>query len=282
MVSIIVPYNDGKYLNRCLDSLKNLKGTEIILINDFAEYKPIINETNIRYIETKEKTIGVGNARNVGVENAKGKYIMFVDADDTVEPNLLDVLQEYINKDIDMIKYQMKIINNKNILKAEAVGFGKTTGEKAFNRMCFKDKYLDSPCLYLIKRELISQYKFTKNVYHEDFGLIPLLIANAKSFVSSGFYGYNYFQTENSIMRSKNYLKEIKKVDDKFMLYENIKQQIDNLKKKTKKNLLKYYTNSLIFAVKGLQKNERLKYLRKIEPVNIRQFIKVFYLSIKK
>ena len=331
-ISIIIPFNNGKkYLKNCLDSVTsiNYDDYEIILIDDFSKdnseeiskkYK------NAKYFYTAEETLGVGNARNLGIEKASGKYIMFVDVDDTIDKNLLKNLQKYMEQDIDMIKYKMKIIagqrnnniktntakiitelRNNNIQSDSVTGkkikyengptFEPTNGEDAFNKLCFKDNYLDSPCLYLIKKDLFERTnsKFKKNVYHEDFGLIPLLLANAKTVVSTNIDGYNYYQSENSIMRNEDYSKKIKKVNDKFLLYDNLKKKLKNtnLKQKTCKNFLEYYTNSIIIGVKELKKNDRKSYMKKIKNKgmlnnlrvrNIKQLLKkvVLYVSMLK
>ena len=272
-ISIIIPFNNGKkYLKNCLNNITAISYNdyEIVLVDDFSNdnFEEIATKyKKTKYHYTAEKSRGVGNARNIGIKKAKGKYIMFLDVDDTIDKELLKNLKNYMNKDVEMIKYKMKIIGKKEIY-ADGPIFDVINGEEGFNKLCFKDKYLDSPCLYLIKKELFERtgLKFEKNVYHEDFGLIPLLIANAKSIVSTKLYGYNYFQSENSIMRNNDYLKHIKKVEDKFFLYDKIYEKLEkmNLKKETKQNLLEYYTNSIISGIKDLKTNDRNSFKKEI------------------
>ena len=189
-------------------------------------------------------------------------------------------------KDIDMVKYKMKIIKDKELYTDGPI-FEVINGEEAFNKLCFKDKFLDSPCIYLIKKELFERTNlcFEKNVYHEDFGLIPLLLANAKTVVSTNIYGYNYFQSENSIMRNEDYSKQLKKVNDKLFLYEQLKMKISEMKLKqnTVENLLEYYTNSIIMSIKNLKQEHRRvfenklkekKILKNIHVKNIKQMLK--------
>ena len=282
-ISIIVPFNNGKnYLERCLKNLSKIEyDYEIILVDDFSKdnSEQIAKKyNNIKYFYTNEETTGVGNARNLGIEKASGKYIMFVDVDDTIEKDLFRNLQKYVNQDIDMIKYKMKIIKDKEFYVDGPI-FEVTNGKEAFNKLCFKDKYLDSPCLYLIKKELFERTNlcFEKNVYHEDFGLIPLLLVNAKTVVSTVIYGYNYFQSENSIMRNEDYSKQIKKVNDKLFLYEQLKKKIDGMKLKqnTIDNLLEYYTNSIILAIKDLRKEDRIIYEKRIKEKGLLKNLKV-------
>ena len=282
-ISIIVPFNNGKnYLERCLKNLSKIEyDYEIILVDDFSKdnSEQIAKKyNNIKYFYTNEETTGVGNARNLGIEKASGKYIMFVDVDDTIEKDIFINLEKYMNQDIDMIKYKMKIIKDKEFY-ADGPTFEEINGEEAFNKLCFKDKYLDSPCLYLIKKELFERTNlcFEKNVYHEDFGLIPLLLTNAKTVVSTDIYGYNYYQSENSIMRNEDYSKQIKKVNDKLFLYEQLKKKIGrmDLKQNTVESLLEYYTNSIILAIKDLRKKDRIIYEKRIKKKGLLKNLRV-------
>ncbi len=299
-VSIIIPFNNGKkYLNKCLKNIREILyyDLEIILIDDFSndkseEIAKRYTELNLKYYYTTEKTIGVGNARNLGIEKANGKYIMFLDVDDTIDINLLRNLKEYINKDIDMIKYKMKIIGKKEKFEIGPT-FDVTNGEDAFNKLCFEDKYVDSPCIYLIKKELFERTNlcFERNVYHEDFGLIPLLLANAKTAVSTDIYAYNYFQSKNSIMRNNNYTKQLKKVMDKLFLYDELEEKIKRMKldQRTISNIFEYYTNSIISAIANLEKKDRIVFEKKIKEKHllenlqtkgVKQFIKKIIIKI--
>ena len=279
-VSIIIPFNNGKkYLDTCLKNIEKIEydDYEIILIDDFSNdnsEKIAKKYKKLKYYYTEEKTIGVGNARNFGIEKANGRYIMFVDVDDTIDTLLLKKLDKYINRDIEMIKYNMQIIKDEEVINEKNKKEVNTiTGERAFNKLCFVDNYLDSPCLYLIKKELLERtnLKFEKNIYHEDFGLIPLLIINAKSMVLTDIYGYNYYQSENSIMRNEDYSKNTKKVNDKFFLYDKLIEKVNrmNFAPNTKRRLLEYYTNSIILSLKDLKKEDRIFFEKKINEKNM-------------
>lgn len=315
MVSIIVPFNNTKYLKQNLENLidLNYRDYEIILIDDFSvdssssenNAHDILKELKIEYSEnginkfpnveiyyTTEKTVGVGNARNLGLQKASGEYIMFVDVDDTIDENLLMNLQKYIDENIDMIKYKMKIIEKDKKFFADGPVFSKLSGEDAFNKLCFKDIFLDSPCLYLIKKEFLEKtnLRFEKNVYHEDFGLIPELILNANSVVSTDYYGYNYIQTEDSIMRNNDYSKEIKKANDKMFHYYNLEKNLSNYEilDNTRDNIFSYYTNSIIQSIKHLNYDDRAIFEKKIKeqgliknikPKSFKQKLKKFILE---
>jgi len=100
-ISIIIPFYNTKkgILKRCLDSIKtqNYPYLEVIIINDGStkDYS-YLKEYNYKIINTKH--LGVSNARNIGVKNSTFDNIVFIDADDTLVENALNVCNKYINK----------------------------------------------------------------------------------------------------------------------------------------------------------------------------------------
>jgi len=96
-VSIIIPvYNCEKYIKRCLESILNQESIdfEVLVINDGSTDKTepyvrqYLNDARVRYFYQENK--GVSAARNIGIKNAKGKYLIFVDADDYLPPDSLE------------------------------------------------------------------------------------------------------------------------------------------------------------------------------------------------
>lgn len=112
LISVIVPvYNKEKYIANAIESVlrQPFKNIEIILINDGATdgssiiCKKYANEyENIKYIEQTNK--GASCARNLGMAHAKGKYIMFLDADDQWVPNVFDrYMEQILQTDVDIV-----------------------------------------------------------------------------------------------------------------------------------------------------------------------------------
>ena len=100
MISVIVPvYNVEKYLKKCVDSIlgQTYKDFELILIDDGSEddsveviRKTAGSDERITLIDEGNKNQGAANARNRGVEKAKGRYICYIDADDLWSPDKLE------------------------------------------------------------------------------------------------------------------------------------------------------------------------------------------------
>ena len=106
LVSIIIPvFNTESFLKRCLDSVisQSYKNIEIILVDDGSpdhcgeicdEYAN--SHSNVKVIH--QMNGGLSAARNSGIEEAKGKFVQFVDPDDYLEPNVLKLLVEKMEK----------------------------------------------------------------------------------------------------------------------------------------------------------------------------------------
>ena len=287
-ISIIVPFlNAERCIADCINKLlmQTYENIEMVLVNDnstdnsekvIQKYLP--NE-KIKYYKVEENTIGNAKARNVGIEKSTGDYFIFVDVDDYIDKDLLSNLLKYIEEDYDLVKYKMTIVseNQEEIKKVKGPVFENLTGEEAFNKLCFEDVLLDSPCVYLIRKEFFINkgFKFTENTYHEDFGLIPKVILEAKKVASIDTYGYYYIQSENSIMRDEK--KNVKKAYDKLSHYDNMVRYLVNLNilDRTKENVMIYYTNSLVMSLKDLKGKDYDDFLKELKKRKMYKNIKV-------
>lgn len=303
-LSIIVPaYNSKKTITKTLSSINSILNDdiELIVVNDGSTdgTDKIIEQ----YIKASSKNTsyyskqngGLADTRNFGIQHAKGKYIMFVDADDYINDKLITTIQPYINQDIDIIKFKVENVDEKGstLSKIDGPIFSKLNGEQAFNTLVFDDNLIDSACVYIFKKSLFinnNQY-FKVGTYHEDLGLIPLILLTAKSVTSINFYGYYYVQTNNSITRNNDYSKSIKRFEDTLLHYDNMLQFISklNLDKKTYENVKIYYTNSILLKLKLIEKSDRKKYIEQIKQRkmisnikvrNLKQLIKRLILSL--
>ena len=289
-ISVIVPiYNMEKYVARCIESIlvQNYENLELILINDGSTdgVESIINPylekypDIIKYIR-KENT-GLSDTRNIGMQKSTGDYIMFVDSDDYLEQNLLIKLIPYIKEGVELIKFKTQKVNECGEIIGLMNGpvFDITTGEEAFSKMCFEDELMETAWLYLYKSELLKEnnFKFEKGLYHEDFGLIPLVILKAKTFVSTNICGYNYVQSSNSITRTQDYQKTLKKLNDLLIHYDNIKNKIEqyDIKLKTKEDVKIFCTNSILLSINNLEKKDRKNFIKEIKKRKMTNDIKV-------
>lgn len=121
--TIIIPHkNSIKYLQRCLDSIPDKNDIQIIIVDDNSDAVEInnfpgLNKKNTEVYFTKEGK-GAGYARNIGLSHAKGKWLLFADADDYFNDGFYDVIEKYVNSDYEIIYFSATSIDNNSGAKA--------------------------------------------------------------------------------------------------------------------------------------------------------------------
>lgn len=151
-ISIIVPvYNTSKYIAKCLDSLVNqtYKDLEIIIVDDGSyddSYSlcQLYQKTDNRIKLFRQTNQGVSAARNLGLENVSGKYVMFVDSDDWIENDCCEIVLESIkNNRCDILMWAYFKEYDDNIVK---------------RNMYFKDCFFEGKQVDIIQRKLLGPY----------------------------------------------------------------------------------------------------------------------------
>jgi len=183
--SVIIPtYNSEKFVGRCLESIINQTYNcfEIIVVDDGSIDSTVLvveemtSEIPIHCVRELHK--GVSNARNIGLEKAKGDYIIFVDSDDQLNPEALEKCFQIIKEhQVDAVFYESTVdessgvpIANKKYAEGRPKHFyGEIIdGKRLFVESILSGKYLVSPVLYAVSSKIIKQYKFPENMYYED------------------------------------------------------------------------------------------------------------------
>ncbi len=234
LISVIVPvYNVEEYLDRCVESIVNqtYKNLEIILVNDGSTDNSgekcdewLKKDNRIKVIHKQNG--GVSSARNVGLEDAKGKYITFIDSDDYVLENYVENLSNLIGEDTRVVR----IILNSNFeeLKVYSQRFFdifENTGK--FNTACFQ----------LIEKQLLMENKIRFNEkagFGEDLLFSIHTMIAAKTIKIAHFDGYKIFYNANSITKKidkdlmKKNIYELSVVYNE--IYSNFNKEIENFR----------------------------------------------------
>jgi glycosyltransferase involved in cell wall biosynthesis len=157
--SIIIPtFNSGIKIQRAVNSVLNqgVDDWELIIINDGStdnteEYiLPFLEDERIKYHNMKNA--GVSEARNVGIKNSKAKYIIFLDADDSIKPNLLLEILKIDYKRYDVITWSVERILNNEIhiikpIKQSGLYKHKTTNFLA-GSVCYRKEIVEQVGMY--------------------------------------------------------------------------------------------------------------------------------------
>ena len=245
-ISIVIPaFNVERYIENLLNCLKKqtYKNLEIIIVNDGSSdktesiCKEFINKNkdmSFKYIY--QKNSGVSAARNVGIKNATGEFLIFIDADDTISKKMVELLyNKQKESDYDFVFSNATIISkniktkslildeeNFNLKESFFVSiFSNFVSKKIYN---FSYEFSRSVWGKLYRRDLIKEnnlYFDEKMFLFEDgfFNLCYLNSINKLSYISECVYNY-YIDNGNSSRYRKNLLEEdsykIEKINQKF------------------------------------------------------------------
>lgn len=212
LVSIVVPvYNVEKYLKKCVESIINqtYKNLEIVLVDDGStdnsgkicdDYS--ISDERVKVIHKQNG--GLSDARNVGIDNSTGKYITFVDSDDTIENDYVEYLYSLLKK----YKTKLSICNYNVISKDKIIPYIIEEKEMKMNKICALKELLCerlfsvSSCAKLYDIKLFKNVRFPVGKLCEDNGTTYKLIEKCDCISYGSKSKYNYYKRENSIMTS--------------------------------------------------------------------------------
>lgn len=230
-LSVIVPcYNTKEYLPTCVLSIINnkVKDMEIILVNDGSKDSTldVIKEYVKKYPKlikcVDKKNGGLSDARNVGIKEASGEYVAFIDSDDYIDNNMLEeMLKKALLGNFDIVTCDVKMIYNDHEVIVNP-GYDKDLLSKEEIKSVMYNFY-PAACNKIYKRELFSKVIFKKGILYEDVEFIYRMLPNVNSIgVVSGVY-YNYLQRENSITYTYNerLYDLVNNFDSIFEYYEN-------------------------------------------------------------
>lgn len=197
--SVIIPHkNIPKLLQRCLDSIPQRDDLEVIIVDDNSDPN-IVDFEHFPGLNRKDTTVifdktgkGAGRARNVGLDHAKGNWLLFADSDDYFNYCLSDILKEYLNDDSDIVYFLASSVDSEtylNVKRSEEFNFflqeylgGKIKYEWHIRYV------LASPWSKLIKRRLIfdNGIKCEETTKHNDIRLCYLMGYYAKKIKVDG------------------------------------------------------------------------------------------------
>lgn len=232
MVSIVVPvYNVEKYLDKCVKSLisQTYKDIEILLIDDGS--KDSSGKTCDEYESQYENITayhkengGLSDARNYGMDRANGEYIIFIDSDDYIEPDMIEVLISSIG-DCDMATcgvYNDYETTSTTQYQGEEKSF-ETDNISAF-QMILEGKVIPATiCNKLIKTDIARKQRFPVGRLYEDAFYTNELIQNVTKVRVNTKALYHYVHRAGSITTTPFKSKDM----DIIYAYEKTQELID-------------------------------------------------------
>ena len=293
LISIIVPvYQVKEYIERCVESIlsQSFRYYELILVDDGSTDgsgevcdELALKDSRIKVIH--QNNSGVSAARNIGIDNASGDYIIFIDADDYVSPllceHLLDSFQN--NDDIDLViagyvneyvKRQRKVV-----LEVSEV-YGIDDFKKCFD-VFYKKGLLNSACAKLYKSRLLKNIRFDNNVsMGEDllFNLQYYSQCNNIAFLNEADYFYNLTNMQSATKKyNEKYFDCYKKYysEAKLFKYGEVKFNNDAIDEIFCLNILMYIQGLCNQNVEKILKVDKIKTI--FEEASVRNVFKGKY-----
>ena len=281
-ISIIVPvYNSEKYISKCIESIINssLKELEILVIDDGSKDNSLsilkmYEEKDSRVKVYTQKNSGPAAARNKGIKLAKGKYIGFVDSDDTIENNMYEILfnlAEKQNIEMAMCNYLEKNSENQIINKVE----NKLEPEKIYYKNDIENKIISTFTSYenygffslwnkiYLRKWIIDNNIFMdeKRFHGEDWLFNINVFTKISSFICTDKYLYNYIHINNESLM-------VKYIENKFDLFLDGRMQVkalipDNLidYDKFNNNFFREFSAYIINTYKNINDSKKRKTL---------------------
>lgn len=276
LISVIVPvYNTPKqYLSECVKSVlkSSYSSIEVLIIDDGSNSETAKQCDEFQTIDSRvqvihQKNAGVSVARNNGICSAAGKYITFVDADDTIEYDMLQTLYDLCNKnEADFAVCKFNEVHENDVTQKQYTNETKViVGNNIVSNFYLKLDIGWISCAKLIKTSLAKKASFPEGKRTaEDMYFVWQLCKIAGKIVVIDKPYYNYRKNETSAMADKN----LSKFFDTAELIEMVWKSEEDVFNQIKANA--FYVNNEIWFIRFMiarganwKCNERLQEIRK-------------------
>lgn len=227
LISIIIPvYNVERYIRTCIDSIlkQDFQDYEIILVDDGSEDGSGLicdeyQEKNSKITVIHKTNGGLSDARNAGIRQAKGDYLLFVDSDDYIGEKSLQLIARCVKsqpKKVDLMFLEAyKVFSDGHTIslgdgyKAEYIN-GKNK-QIVLEHLSKLPKYPGSACTKLIRRELVIENNlyFKKGLLSEDIDWTIALLKGANNFAYCNAKYYYYRQNRPGSITDMSNIKNV-------------------------------------------------------------------------
>lgn len=264
LISVVVPvYNVEQYLRRCVDSIlsQTYKNIEVILVDDGSTDnsgkicdKYAKNDKRIK-VQHKDNG-GLSSARNAGIKTMNGEYVSFVDSDDWIEPNYLEVLHENLKKnhcDISMVKhfidYPMKSINASSGRRV------KLDPHNCLNMMLYSEDVDVSAWAKLYPTNIFNKIRFPEGRLFEDSATTYKLIDCVRNIFLDSTPLYHYTIRDDSITNKNFSMKDLDIIKSTKEMTNYIVKKYPDLEKGCTRRLM--YSHLSAFRKYAISKNHK-------------------------
>lgn len=229
-ISVIIPtYKPGDYIFDCFYSLVNQtyakEDFEVIVVlngcdeSDYIKIDSYLSKTKLQYSLFRSEVLGVSNARNIGLNYAKGKYISFIDDDDMISPQYLECLLKEGAFDTIVVSNVYTFVDNLNCLFDDYIGssYKKMSEKKCLN--LFEGRhFLSSACCKLIPAEIIGNRRFNVDFKRGEDALFMAVISDQIKSIRLASSEAIYYRRFRNQSASRMCLPKMEYIKEAFLL----------------------------------------------------------------
>ncbi len=212
LVSVVVPvFNVEEFLKECIESIlsQSYKNLEIILVNDGSKDSSGIICDKYAQTDSRIKVIhkengGLSSARNAGIEEATGEFIVFVDSDDVIDTKAVENLLNAILKQGCAIVRMNMTSNFEELGNSSDINIIKKNSAQEYLKKICTYKGSVSFCDKIFSKSVFENYRFKQGLTNEDLLLFStILIESGYDVFEIDYNGYYYRKREGSITNTK-------------------------------------------------------------------------------
>ncbi len=286
-ISIIIPvYNVAPYIEECIQSVMNqtYKNLEVLIVDDcgtdnsmdlvfrmLGNQEVVVRQNILFRVIHHDRNKGLSEARNTGIEEASGDYIYFLDSDDYIVPNCLELMAtKALETHADCI--ESRFLTSNDDTRKFPIGY-KESKKEIMNLFYVRTMHIEA-WGRLVKRDLIikNHLRFFKNLISEDvpWSLEVYCLANSFYFIDDKLYIYR--KREGSIMTSEKFENKLASYSILLSLCENIAKRYKIINEHGFEDWIEFY-KALFFENTRVQGSfDQLKWcyseiIRKIHPI---------------
>lgn len=249
-ISVIVPmYNAEKYLKTCITSILNQTFTdfELILVDNCStdttlEIAKSFSDSRIRILQTEKNTGSPGGSRNLGLDAARGEFIYFIDSDDAIVIQTLEMLHaKIVETNADIVHGCTWLLPNDpeftelskdmsvNTMSTLSDPVSKYLSIRILNELC-RDHMHSVVWLCLYRRKIFDdgeKIRFPSNYLAEDFFVHFDLLCKTNKIVKIDTPFYIYRTNQNSVTKSRKHIS--KALESFFALFVHVEKRLSKL-----------------------------------------------------
>lgn len=264
IISIIVPiYNVENYLSHCLESIQNqtFKDFECLMIDDGStdnsyEICKRFAQSDSRFIAIHQDNQGVSAARNAGISMARGSYISFIDGDDYIHPQMIQILYHYLSKEpacnFSMINFQTTYDippANYDLIQLENLHTRFISRDELFSGLFGSTAPINILLFYavhckLYRRETIGNTLFRDFVLSQDSEYNSRLYLKCKKAIYIDAPLYFYVQRDSSAIHQKYNINQCNRIKVYHACWHNIPNDMTIIKSQALERLYKFMVNT--------------------------------------